>query len=105
MSVIEHLDAGPEAALLDPEVARDPYPLYEQLHDGRQVYWSPGLEFWIVSGYEESKRLMLDPRRFVNGGWDDLYRAQLPADEVARFVHLRAHFATPSLVGADPPDH
>jgi cytochrome P450 len=105
VNVIEHRGADPEAALLDPEFARDPYPLYEQLLDGRQVYWSPGLQYWFVSGYEENKQLMLDPRHYANGGWDDVYMAQLPPGSQAGLPHLLAHFATPSLVGADPPAH
>jgi cytochrome P450 len=100
---LETLD--PEAVLLDPEFARDPYPLYEVLLERHRVYWSPTLEYWFVSGYEEIKGVLMAPSRFSSEGWDQLYLQQLPAGRQAELTNLEAHFAFPSLVAADPPQH
>jgi cytochrome P450 len=40
--------------LLDPEVLRDPYPLYRQLRDEAPVHWDPYLKVWLVSRYRDA---------------------------------------------------
>jgi pimeloyl-[acyl-carrier protein] synthase len=101
--VLETLD--PEAVLLDPEFARDPYPLYAVLLERHRVYWSPTLQYWFVSGYEEIKGILMAPGRFSSEGWDQIYLAQLPLGNQAELETLQAHFSFPSLVAADPPQH
>src|SRR5579862_8246986 len=41
------------AALIDPEVLADPYPLYRRLREHDPVYWDPVLHKWIVTRYSD----------------------------------------------------
>ncbi len=91
--------------LLDPDFPRDPYPVYRQLRERAPVYWSPGLEYWFLSDYDDIKAVLLDPAGFSSDGWDQLYMAQLPAGSPDELTALSEHFSFPSLVSADPPRH
>jgi cytochrome P450 len=66
------LATPPETLLLDPEFTRDPCGLYEMLLADNRVYWSPHLEYWFVSGYEEVKTVLMDPTDYSSAGWDEL---------------------------------
>src|SRR5256885_11988591 len=40
------------AALLDPEVLGNPYPLYHRLRSESPVHWDPLLRAWVVTRYD-----------------------------------------------------
>lgn len=46
------------AALLDPEVLGNPYPLYHQLRSESPVHWDPLLHVWVVTRYEDIIRVL-----------------------------------------------
>jgi len=48
------------AALLDPEVLANPYPLYHRLRSESPVHWDPLLRVWIVTRYEDIIRVLRD---------------------------------------------
>ena len=48
------------AALLDPEVLGNPYPLYHRLRAESPVHWDPLLRVWIVTRYEDVIRVLRD---------------------------------------------
>jgi cytochrome P450 len=84
------LTSGPltDALLIGPEFPLDPYPVYRLLHRHAPVYWNAELGYWFVSGYREVKSILGDPGRFSNGGWDQLYLAQLPSYHVGSLPAL-----------------
>jgi hypothetical protein len=48
------------AALLDPEVLANPYPLYHRLRAESPVHWDPLLRVWVVTRYEDVIRVLRD---------------------------------------------
>lgn len=48
------------AALLDPEVLGNPYPLYHRLRSESPVHWDPFLHVWVVTRYEDVIRVLRD---------------------------------------------
>ncbi|HEX4264070.1 MAG TPA: cytochrome P450 [Verrucomicrobiae bacterium] len=48
------------AALLDPEVLGNPYPLYHRLRSESPVHWDPLLRVWVVTRYEDIIRVLRD---------------------------------------------
>src|ERR1700742_57246 len=48
------------AALLDPEVLGNPYPLYHRLRRESPVHWDPLLRVWVVTRYEDIIHVLRD---------------------------------------------
>jgi len=48
------------AAMLDPEVLGNPYPLYHRLRSESPVHWDPLLRVWVVTRYEDVIRVLRD---------------------------------------------
>ena len=44
----------------DPEVLADPFPLYRRMRDEDPTHWSPLLKAWVLTRYEDVKRVCLD---------------------------------------------
>jgi cytochrome P450 len=87
----------------DPAVLADPFPLYQRMQDEDPVYWSPRLKGWVLTRYEDVKRVCLD-----TGVWSsDRLRpffASLPGAEAARMGELM-RMLTLWMVFRDPPQH
>ena len=48
-------------------LAADPYPFYAELRRGAPAIWVPELGMWLVTRYNEVRRVLLDSRQFVTG--------------------------------------
>src|SRR5215469_15517188 len=48
------------AAMLDPEVLGNPYPLYHRLRSESPVHWDPLLRVWVVTRYEDVIQVLRD---------------------------------------------
>ncbi|MDF3011533.1 MAG: cytochrome [Burkholderiales bacterium] len=87
----------------DPAVLADPFPLYRSMQDEDPVHWSPRLKGWVLTRYEDVKRVCLD-----TGAWSsDRLRpffASLPGAEAARMAEL-VRMLTQWMVFRDPPEH
>src|SRR2546425_1105891 len=46
----------------DPSVLADPFPLYRRMRDEDPAHWSPVLKAWVLTRYEDVKRVCLDSR-------------------------------------------
>ena len=44
----------------DPAVLADPFPLYARMRDEDPAHWSPRLKAWVLTRYEDVKRVCLD---------------------------------------------
>lgn len=75
---------------LSPEAIADPYPFYWRLREQNPVYWHRMLDSWVVTGYDECRRVLGDPERFAS----DFRRVgvDIPAAQL-------------SLQALDPPEH
>lgn len=51
---------------LAPDYLADPYPYYVRFRREAPIYYAPRVDFWVVSRYEDIKRIVGDPEVFSN---------------------------------------
>jgi cytochrome P450 len=86
----------------DPAVVADPFPLYRRLQDEDPAHWSRQLKSWVLTRYDDVKRVCLDLR--MSSDRLRPFFAALPSPEAARMTEL-IRFLTLWMVFRDPPEH
>src|SRR5207237_5260594 len=86
----------------DASFAADPFPLYCRLRDQDPAHWSPALKSWVLTRYEDVKRVCLDSR--MSSDRLRPFFATLPGAEAARMADL-IRILTLWMVFRDPPKH
>ncbi len=86
----------------DPALLADPFPLYRRLRDEDPAHWSTRLKAWVLTRYDDVKRVCLD----MTMSSDRLrpFFAKLPPPEAKRVEEL-ARYLTLWMVFRDPPEH
>jgi len=92
------LDYRPE----DPAILADPFPLYRRMQDEDPAHWSPRLKSWVLTRYDDVKRVCLD-REFSSDRLRPFFAA-LPGPEAARIADI-VRFLSLWMVFRDPPEH
>ena len=87
----------------DPEVLSDPFRLYARLRDEDPAHWSPRLRAWVLTRYEDVKRVCLDTAGMSSDRLRPFF-ATLPSPEAQRLAEL-ARYLTLWMVFRDPPEH
>ena len=85
-----------------PSFLADPYPAYAALRAGEPVHYSPALQAWVLTGYEECERALRDHAAFSS----DPRTARGPL--AAALERQRSGFplaGTPTVLNSDPPAH
>lgn len=82
---------------------QDPYPFLEALREQEPVFYSPELDYWVISRYDDVQKCFFD---------QDLYSASVALDAIvppypSSMEIMRKHAFVPgeSLVNEDPPLH
>jgi cytochrome P450 len=102
LSVLERGLRGVSLNLLDPRLARDPYPFFNRLREKAPIHYSIAMRVWWVTPFEyvqevlRDKRFGSDVRKFPERVKKIL--PQLDEERRERFEH-------PSMLNSDPPDH
>src|SRR5713101_1994267 len=86
----------------NPGVLADPFPLYVRMRDEDPAHWSPSLKAWVLTRYDDVKRVCLDPR--MSSDRLRPFFATLPSAEAARMAEL-IRILTLWMVFRDPPEH
>ena len=86
----------------DPGVLANPFPLYRRMQDEDPAHWSPLLKGWVLTRYEDVKRVCLDTR--MSSDRLRPFFASLPPAEAARMAEL-IRILTLWMVFRDPPEH
>jgi cytochrome P450 len=86
----------------DPAVLADPFPLYARMRDEDPLHWSPRLKAWVLTRYEDVKRVCLDGA--MSSDRLRPFFASLPPPEAGRVAEL-ARYLTLWMVFRDPPEH
>jgi len=86
----------------DPAVLADPFPLYRRLRDEDPAHWSPLLKAWVLTRYDDVKRVCLDSR--MSSDRLRPFFAALPSAEAARIGEV-IRYLTLWMVFRDPPEH
>jgi cytochrome P450 len=87
----------------DPGVLADPFPLYQRLRDEDPAHWSPRLKAWVLTRYEDVKRVCLDTAGMSSDRLRPFF-ATLPPPEAQKVAEL-ARYLTLWMVFRDPPEH
>ena len=80
----------------------DPFPVYARLRDEEPAHWSPALKAWVLTRYEDVRRVCLDGT--MSSDRLRPFFATLPPGEAARIPELM-RYLTLWMVFRDPPDH
>lgn len=86
----------------DPGVLADPFPLYRRMRDEDPAHWSPRLKAWVLTRYEDVKRVCLDET--MSSDRLRPFFAKLPSEEASRIAEL-IRVLTLWMVFRDPPEH
>ena len=86
----------------DPAVNANPFPIFRCLQDEAPVHWSGPLKSWIITRYEDVRRVTMDAEMSA----DRLrpFFDTLPTDEQRRLGDLM-RYLTQWAVFRDPPEH
>lgn len=86
----------------DPELLRDPYPVYEYLRDTDPVHWAKD-GYWVVTGYADTRAILIN-KEFGQG--DFVKNIQLFYDaDFDVLSHASYAWLSRVFVMQDPPDH
>jgi cytochrome P450 len=86
----------------DPATLADPFPLYTRLRDEDPAHWSPRLKAWVLTRYDDVKRVCLDSS--MSSDRLRPFFATLPPTEAAKVGEL-VRYLTLWMVFRDPPEH
>ena len=93
----------PEYRPSDPAVLADPFPTYQRMRDEDPAHWSPQLKAWVLTRYDDVKRVCLDTERMSSDRLRPFF-GTLPSAEAARMAEL-IRILTLWMVFRDPPMH
>lgn len=94
---------------LNPQTRENPFPIYDHILRERPIYFDPAVRLFIVSRYDDIRRILIDPQTFSSAKWKDTVRDQI---EDAHAVTLRERFELmggfvppPNVASLDDPRH
>ena len=87
----------------DPAVLADPFPLYARLRDEDPAHWSPRLKSWVLTRYDDVKRVCLDTAGMSSDRLRPFFAA-LPSEEATRIADI-VRYLSQWMVFKDPPEH
>lgn len=96
-----------QMSLMDPQVQSNPYHFYELMHAHSPVYRLPETGAYVVSRYDDVRRVLLNHRQFSNVFGDSLLDMQSPEGRklYEEILAARGWKHRMSLENADPPLH
>jgi cytochrome P450 len=103
--------AAPELGinLFDAELQQCPYPAYKTLRDEAPAYRQPGTDIYVVTRYEDVRRVLMDTETFPSGAAGTAFR--MKTDNIERQKKVAARFREkgwvpgPTLASRDDPNH
>jgi cytochrome P450 len=91
----------------DPEISECPYPAYEVLRDEAPVWRDPFTGMYVVSRYDDIRKMLLDTETFINSG-DKTARNPAQQERAQRIKELyeeKGWLPARTLAGRDDPEH
>jgi len=86
----------------DPAFLADPFPLFRRMQDEDPCHWSPRLKAWVLTRYEDVRRVCLD--REMSSDRLRPFFAALPPPEAQRIADI-VRYLSLWMVFRDPPEH
>ena len=101
--------AQPDVNLFDVKLQQCPYDAYKTLRDEAPAFRQPGTDIFIVTRYEDVRRVLMNPDIFPSGSAGTAYR--MKTGNVERQKRVSERFAAkgwvpgPTLASRDDPNH
>ena len=86
----------------DPAFLADPFSVFARMRDEDPCHWSPRLKSWVLTRYDDVKRVCLGNEMSSNRLKP--FFATLPSESAGRIESL-VRYLSPWMVFRDPPDH
>jgi cytochrome P450 len=102
------LSEAPSISFADPEVLACPYSAYAVLREEAPVYLDPGTGTYVITRYEDVRRILLDPASFGSAGYLDQVTDTMLAERAERVRALyrdNGWLPGPALGFIDDPRH
>ena len=99
MSLTSTIDFHPES----PAFLADPYPLFVQLRDEDPCHWSPRLNSWVLTRYEDIKAVCQSPLQMSSDRLRPFF-ASLQGNDASSITNIIRYLSL-WMVFRDPPDH
>ncbi len=81
----------------------DPYPQFARFVGAEPVFWSPSLRYWVVSRYEDCRRVLRDYATFSAA--NSLSPLTAPCARAGSALAEGGFRSIPTLTNVDPPAH
>ncbi|MBI1181097.1 MAG: cytochrome P450 [Alphaproteobacteria bacterium] len=101
-------ETGAPLTFMDLEVQECPYDAYATLLDEQPVYRDPVSGFYVVTRYDDLRRILTDPETFASGGFLERVRDSVAGERAARMTALyeeKGWLPGPTLSMQDEPRH
>ncbi|HZQ36578.1 MAG TPA: cytochrome P450 [Dehalococcoidia bacterium] len=95
--------ASPEFDPFSPAFLSDPYPWFARYRAEAPVFYSPALDYWVLSRYEDVRTAFRDTAAYSAG--NALSPVQPPCPRAAAALRDGGFRAVPTLTNTDPPVH
>ncbi len=93
--------------LLDAEIQECPYPAYDLLRSEAPVWKDPITGFYVITRFDDLRKILLDPKRFTNGrgNYADTRIDKARAMRMKELYETKGWLPAPTLAGRDDPNH
>ena len=93
------IDYRPE----DPAILANPYALFDRMRAEDPVHWSPRLKSWVLTRYDDVKRVCLEPQRMSSDRLRPFF-ASIPSEEAKKIGDIMRYLSL-WMVFKDAPEH
>ena len=93
------IDYRPE----DPAILANPYALFDRMRAEDPVHWSPRLKSWVLTRYDDIKRVCLEPARMSSDRLRPFF-ASIPSEEAKKIGDIMRYLSL-WMVFKDAPEH
>ena len=87
----------------DPAILANPYDLFDQMRAEDPVHWSPRLKSWVLTRYDDVKRVCLEPARMSSDRLRPFF-ASIPSEEAKKIGDIMRYLSL-WMVFKDAPEH
>ncbi len=98
-------DGDAIGSFLDPAVQDDPFATYEAIHQQCPVHHLPEMDLYMVTKYDDAKRVLTDPATFSNNPSSRNSRLSDSGRAAAEVFRDRGWVRARTLQRTDPPEH
>jgi len=96
---LSDIDYRPE----DPAILANPYPLFARMRAEDPVHWSPRLKSWVLTRYDDVKRVCLEPERMSSDRLRPFF-ATVPSEDSRKIADIMRYLSL-WMVFKDAPEH